>query len=347
MFKSRNFLILFGLAIVVALPCSLVAQDEPAAEGSKLKPTVVVQEKMDEGSLTDKVSYYMGYNIIKNFMQQGQEIDKEMMFKGMEAAAEDSAAQKSYFNGYEMMKRLKAQGGDLTLEKMKEGMNLASEGKELDMSEEEVQAMMVSFTGLIRKKKADELKKKTDDNVAATKAYMAENAKNPAVKELPNGVQYEVLVPGTGASPAKTDVVKVDYHGTLFDGTVFDSTIKHPSGRPAKPAEFPVAGVVPGFSAALQAMKVGGKWKVVIPGELAYGVRGRGKIGPSQALIFELSLLDIVTAPQPGVTPSKPGVKVIPKKVVPVAPSAPAKAAAPATPAAPATGTAAPASGGK
>ena len=75
---------------------------------------------------------------------------------------------------------------------------------------------------------------------------------------------------------------------------MFDSTIQHPDGLPPQPVEFPVGEVVPGFSAALQAMKVGGKWRIVIPGELGYGPAGRGEIGPNQALIFELSLLEIL-----------------------------------------------------
>lgn len=300
MFRSRNFLIFCGLAIVVALPCTLAAQDEAAAGGLKLKPTVVVEEEMDEGPLTEKVSYFMGFNLMKSFMQQGQEVDKEMLFKGMRAAAEGPDNQKSFVAGFQIMKKLEQQGGDLTLEKVFEGMNLASEGKELEMSEEQVQAMMGSFQKLIKKRATEKLKMQADENTAATKAYMAKNAENTAVKTLPNGVQYEVLVAGTGASPTKEDIVKVDYHGTLLDGTVFDSTIKPSGGRPA---QFGVARVVPGFSAALQAMKVGGKWKVVIPGELAYGAQGRGKIGPNQALVFELSLLDIVKKPVPSRAP--------------------------------------------
>lgn len=301
MFRSPYFLILCGLAIVIALPCSLSAQDEPAASG--LKPNVVVQEEMDEGALTDKVSYFMGFKLMTSFMQQGQEVDKEMLFKGMRAAVE-GPDQKSFVAGYQMMKKMEQQGGDLTLEKMFEGMNLASEGKELEMSDEQVTAMMTSFQKVIQKRATEKAKMLLDENTAATKAYMAKNGENPSVKSLPNGVQFEVLVPGTGASPIEGDVVKVDYHGTLIDGTVFDSTVKPPSGREPRSAEFGVDRVVPGFSAALKAMKVGGKWKIVIPGELAYGANGRGKIGPNQALIFELSLLDIVDKPTARVKPT-------------------------------------------
>ena len=293
MFRSRNFLIFCGLAIVVALPCSLVAQDEPAAGGFKLKPSVVVEEEMDEGALIDKVSLFLGYNMMKNLSRE-KKIDKEMLFKGMKAAVE-GPDQESYVLGYEVMKKMEEQDAGLKLEKMFEGINSASEGKELDMSQEQIRSMMNSFGKLVQKRAEAKVRMAIDENTAATEAYMAKNAENPDVKELPNGVQYEVLVAGTGASPTKEDRVKVNYHGTLVDGTVFDSTIKLPNGQPGKPVEFPVGGVVEGFSSALQAMKVGGKWRVVIPGELAYGVEGRGgKIGPNQALIFEIGLLEIL-----------------------------------------------------
>lgn len=305
MFRSRNFLVFCGLAIAITLPCNLSAQDEPAESGFKLKPNAVVQEEMGEGPLTDKVSYFMGYNLMKNLSQQDQDVDKEMLFKGMKAAVE-GPDQKSFVMGFQMMSNLRKQGADLTLEKLFEGMNAASEGKEMDMSPEQVQAMMTSFGKLVEKRAVEKLKKEAQENSAITKAYMDKNAaNNPKVKKLPNGVQYEVLLEGTGPSPTKTDRVRVDYHGTFIDGTVFDSTTKSPSGRPPQPAEFGVGGVVPGFSSALQAMKVGGKWRVVIPGELGYGVEGRGKIGPNQALIFELSLLEILEAPSAGPAETK------------------------------------------
>ena len=290
MFRSRNFLVFCGLAIAVALPCNSLAQDEPAeaASGLKLKPNVVVQDKMDDETLVAKVSYFMGYKLMESFKQQGQEVDKEMLLKGMKAAIE-GPDQGSFVTGYQLMKNMQRQGADFSLDKMYEGINLADAGKELDMSDEQIKAMMTSFGNLVEKKAKEKLKKEAQDNAAATEAYMVKNGANPKVKKLPNGVQYEVLAEGDGASPEKSDTVRVDYHGTFLDGTVFDSTIK--SGRPAT---FPVGGVVPGFSASLQAMKVGSKWRVVIPGELGYGIPGRGKIGPNQALIFEITLLEIL-----------------------------------------------------
>ena len=102
-------------------------------------------------------------------------------------------------------------------------------------------------------------------------------------------MQYVVLVEGTGAIPKLTDKVKTHYHGTLIDGTVFDSSVDR-----GEAVSFPVNGVIAGWTEALQLMKVGSKWRLFVPYDLAYGERGAGQqIGPYSALIFEVELLDI------------------------------------------------------
>ncbi len=126
-------------------------------------------------------------------------------------------------------------------------------------------------------------------NLEIGRKFLAENGQRPGVVTLPSGLQYEVLKPGTGATPKATDKVTVHYHGTLLDGTVFDSSVER-----NKPATFPVNGVIKGWTEALQLMKVGDKWKLFIPTELAYGSRGAGSdIGPNAALIFEVELLGV------------------------------------------------------
>ena len=106
---------------------------------------------------------------------------------------------------------------------------------------------------------------------------------------LESGLQYEVLVAGTGAKPSAEDTVVTHHHGTLTDGTVFDSSVERGS-----PATFPVNRVIPGWTEALQLMGVGSKWRLVIPPELAYGDRGAGgAIPPNSTLVFEVELLEI------------------------------------------------------
>ena len=120
--------------------------------------------------------------------------------------------------------------------------------------------------------------------------FLAENAKREGVVTLPSGLQYEVITVGSGAKPTETSKVKVHYHGTLIDGTVFDSSVER-----GESIEFPVNGVIKGWTEALQLMPVGSKWKLYIPYDLAYGERGAGQqIKPFSTLLFDVELIDIV-----------------------------------------------------
>lgn len=119
--------------------------------------------------------------------------------------------------------------------------------------------------------------------------WFVENAKkNPNIKTLASGVQYEVLKAGTGEKPTPTSKVTTHYHGTLTDGTIFDSSVER-----KEPATFPVNGVIKGWQEALPMMNVGSKWKIYVPSALAYGSRAVGKIPANSILIFEIELLNI------------------------------------------------------
>jgi FKBP-type peptidyl-prolyl cis-trans isomerase FklB len=121
------------------------------------------------------------------------------------------------------------------------------------------------------------------------KDFLANNAKRKEVVTLPSGLQYEILIPGTGPLPKPSDKVTTHYHGTLIDGTVFDSSVER-----GQPATFGVTQVIQGWQEALQLMPQGSKWRLYIPYNLAYGERGAGgKIGPYAALIFDIELISI------------------------------------------------------
>jgi FKBP-type peptidyl-prolyl cis-trans isomerase FklB len=135
-------------------------------------------------------------------------------------------------------------------------------------------------------KKAGELAEK---NQKEGEAFLAANKKKDSVITLPSGLQYKVIAEGTGKMPTLNDTVTTNYRGTLIDGTEFDNSYKR-----GEPATFPVSGVIPGWTEALQHMKVGAKWQLFVPSNLGYGERGAGEtIGPNATLIFEVELLSI------------------------------------------------------
>ena len=128
------------------------------------------------------------------------------------------------------------------------------------------------------------------ENIEKGKAFLEENKKNPNVKVLPSGLQYEVIREGNGKRPKATDQVRCHYEGTLIDGTLFDSSV-----RRGQPAVFGVNQVIKGWVEALQLMGEGAKWKLYIPSELAYGATGAGEmIPPHSTLIFEVELLEVL-----------------------------------------------------
>lgn len=119
--------------------------------------------------------------------------------------------------------------------------------------------------------------------------YLAKNAQRDGVVTLPSGLQYEVINEGTGATPSASSTVQTHYEGTLINGEVFDSSYKR-----GQPAEFPVSGVIAGWTEALQLMKEGAKWRLYIPSELAYGGRAAGSIPPHSTLVFDIELLKVM-----------------------------------------------------
>lgn len=152
-------------------------------------------------------------------------------------------------------------------------------------SDEEMQAAFASINKMVSAEK-DQAGSTNQD---AGKEFLEKNAKNNGILTTASGMQYEIMVEGNGEIPIETDTVSTHYHGTLIDGTVFDSSVER-----GTPAEFPVNGVIKGWTEALQMMGTGSKWRLFIPPELAYGDQGAGpKIGPNTTLVFEVELLAI------------------------------------------------------
>lgn len=168
------------------------------------------------------------------------------------------------------------------------GFKDAHAKKAAAMSEADMQKTLMAFQEKLQAEAVAAQSKGASDAATKGAAFLAENGKKPGVKTTASGLQYEVLSAGTGASPKATDVVKVHYEGKLIDGTVFDSSLQR-----GEPVEFPLNGVIPGWTEGVQLMKVGSKFRFVIPSALAYGPQGAGPIPPNSVLVFVVELLDI------------------------------------------------------
>lgn len=163
------------------------------------------------------------------------------------------------------------------------GLQAVLEDKEPSMSIEEAKTVINEYFVEVQNK-AIRLNKEAGEE------FLKINGHKAGVVTLPSGLQYEVLTEGNGDKPKLTDTVRCHYHGTLINGVVFDSSIER-----GQPAEFPLQGVIKGWTEVLQLMPVGSKWKVTIPSDLAYGDRGAGQhIQPGSTLIFIIDLIAIV-----------------------------------------------------
>ena len=163
-----------------------------------------------------------------------------------------------------------------------------SDGKPL-MTEQEMNTVLMSLANRVKAAQMEQIKKQGAENLKTGEAFLAENSGKEGVTTLPSGLQYKVITAGEGKSPQKSDKVTVNYRGTLIDGSEFDSSYSR-----NKPATFGVGQVIPGWTEALQLMKEGDKWEIVIPPKLAYGERGAGaKIPPNSTLIFEVELISV------------------------------------------------------
>ena len=205
----------------------------------------------------------------------------------------DSKDKVSYSIGLNIGFNLKKQNVSINPDTFVLGLKDALAGKP-QMTDEQVKETMTAFEKeMIDKQKAAGLK-----NGADGEKFLAENKKKEGVKTTASGLQYKVVKEGTGAQPKEKDTVMANYRGTLIDGTEFDSSYTR-----GQPATFPVSGVIKGWTEALQMMKVGSKYQLFIPANLAYGERAMGPdIGPNSTLIFEVELLDV--KPAAGANPS-------------------------------------------
>lgn len=198
----------------------------------------------------------------------------------------------SYAIGYDIGSNLRTQEIEVDKDILTNGiiaaLNDTSESASL-FTKEELQQIFGTLQQKMMEKQQAKLDETAKKNKAIEERFLAENSKKPGVKTLPSGLQYKVIKSGNGPSPKATDKVTVNYRGTLINGDEFDSSYKR-----GEPATFTLNQVIPGWTEALQLMKVGDKWEIYIPAALGYGNRGAGQsIEPGATLIFEVELLGI------------------------------------------------------
>ncbi|MBI4596185.1 MAG: FKBP-type peptidyl-prolyl cis-trans isomerase [Candidatus Tectomicrobia bacterium] len=195
----------------------------------------------------------------------------------------------SYSIGLSIGKDLKKESLDIDVDLLTKGIKDAIAGGKTLMSDQEVGEAMAAFQKEMMAKQGARMKAVGEKNKTEGEAFLVENKKKEGVVTLPSGLQYKVIKAGDGEMPKASDTVSTNYRGTLVDGTEFDSSYKR-----GQAVTFPVNGVIPGWTEALQLMKVGSKWELYVPSNLAYGEKGAGhNIGPNATLIFEVELISI------------------------------------------------------
>jgi FKBP-type peptidyl-prolyl cis-trans isomerase len=195
----------------------------------------------------------------------------------------------AYGMGLNLGKRIR-QEFTIDVDAFAQGMRhaMAEDARPL-LTDEEIQKVMEEFQKKQIAKQEADFKAKADKNKADSEKFLAENGKAQGWQTTASGLQYKIETEGKGPKPKADDTVEVNYKGTLIDGTEFDSSYKR-----GQTATFPVSGVIPGWTEALQLMPVGSKFQLAIPSDLAYGPGGAGGvIGPNSALKFEVELIAI------------------------------------------------------
>jgi FKBP-type peptidyl-prolyl cis-trans isomerase FkpA len=192
--------------------------------------------------------------------------------------------------GYIVGPSLAPIAGDIDMAVFMRGVRDAATGKPLALPADQVQPRLEAFGARVRARAQQAASAVAAEQKVEGDAFLAKNRQVKGVFTTPSGLQYMVLRQGNGPRPKPTDTVRVNYEGKLLDGTVFDSSYER-----GEPAEFPLNGVIPGWTEGLGLMPVGAKYRLWIPGDLGYGAKGTpgGPIAPNATLVFDVELLAI------------------------------------------------------
>ncbi len=208
------------------------------------------------------------------------------------ALAQDLSTDKgklSYAVGWDIGEDIQRRGAEFDVETLSAAIRDSAAAKEPQVPAEEMVALLTALQQKVRQEQAEAFAKLAEENQAAADDFLEKNKSKNGIVVLPSGVQYRIIEEGEGSRPGLEDTVKVHYRGSKISGHEFDSSFAR-----GVPEEFPVNSVLRGWQEVLPLMKTGATWQIFVPPELAFGARGNPPVGPNEALMFDLKLVEIV-----------------------------------------------------
>jgi len=206
--------------------------------------------------------------------------------------AQDITSEKgklSYAIGWDIGEDIKRRGAEFDVETIIAAVRDSAAGKDPQVPAEEMVAMLTELQKRVRKEQTEAFQKLSDENQIKSEEFLEGNTTKTGIVVLPSGIQYRVIEEGEGARPNMSSSVKVHYRGSKINGHEFDSSFAR-----GVPEEFTVNTVLKGWQEVLPLMKTGATWQIFVPPELAFGPRGNPPVGPNEALIFDLKLVEII-----------------------------------------------------
>ena len=195
----------------------------------------------------------------------------------------------SYAVGWDIGNDIKRRGAEFNVESVITAIRDSVADRDPQVTPEEMVALLTELQEKVRQEQAEAFQKLADDNQAAADDFLEKNKSKNGIVVLPSGVQYRIIEEGEGSRPGMEDTVKVHYRGSKINGHEFDSSFAR-----GVPEEFPVNTVLRGWQEVLPLMKTGATWQIFVPPELAFGARGNPPVGPNEALMFDLKLVEII-----------------------------------------------------
>ena len=195
----------------------------------------------------------------------------------------------SYAVGWDIGQDIQRRGAEFDVDTIVAAIRDAAAGRDPQVASEEMVALLTELQQKVRQEQAAAFQKLAEENQAMSEEFLNSNLSKNGIVELPSGVQYRIIDEGEGARPGMESTVKVHYRGSKINGHEFDSSFAR-----GVPEEFPVNSVLRGWQEVLPLMKTGATWQIFVPPELAFGARGNPPVGPNEALMFDLKLVEIV-----------------------------------------------------